>query len=340
MDTVLRILHVGNMGWFQEGIYYYAMDRKIANGLIRLGHNVYNWSHREQVRGLSPFHTTGDFFARKKMNLSLMRTVEQYRPHILFLGHSELVTRQTLVSIRERFPEIRIAQWWVDPLVDVAHIRERMDLLDVFFATSGKSALVKAFGAAYADKLFFFPNISDRSTEVGCAFKNFSPAYDLVFVGRATPDRTDLMNRLKLACPYLRIGHFGHSPETMVFGASYMEVLQQSRMGLSYNRLNDVPFYTSDRLTQLTGNGLLVFSPKVPGLERLFSDEELVYYDDTDALVQKILYFHENPEEGRRIAEQGWKRAHSSYAGERVGRFLLETIFEQPYTEPYEWVDA
>jgi hypothetical protein len=335
--NVFRILHVANFGWFQYSTNYYSMDHKVSNGLIRMGHNVQNWSYREQVRGISPFYTTGDFFARNKMNKNLLMSVEQYRPHLLLLGHSELITKQTLHCIHNKFPEVRIAQWWVDPLDRVEHIRERLDILDAFFATTGKSALLSVFGSQYGKKMFFFPNICDRCIETGVAFESLHSEYDLVFIGRSTPDRISLLANLKSSCRDLVIGHFGYSSDTMRFGYSYMDTLIKSRMGLNYSRSNDIPLYASDRLIHLTGNGLLVFSPRVPNMDHLFYDDEIVYYDNLDNLIEKIKYFHANREEGKKIAMQGWRRAHQSYAAERVGRFMIETIFEIPYSEPYEW---
>jgi glycosyltransferase involved in cell wall biosynthesis len=233
-----------------------------------------------------------------------------------------------------------MAQWWVDPLDTVAHIRDRLDILDAFFATTGKETLQRVFGSLHGEKLFFFPNICDLCVEVGRAFEKSSPAYDLVFIGRSTPDRMALLDHLKAVCRGLVIGHFGHSPETMRFGSAYVETLKEARMGLNYSRFNDIPLYASDRLVHLAGNGLLVFSPRVPKMELLFSQEELVYYEDVGDLVEKIAYYHANEKEGQSIAQRGWMRAHRAYAAERVGQFMLETVFRKPYSEPYEWIGA
>ncbi len=59
-------------------------------------------------------------------------------------------------------------------------------------------------------------------------------------------------------------------------------------MGLNYSRRNDVTLYSSDRIVQLTGNGLLTFSPRIPGFEKLYTEQEVVYFDDQFDLAKKI----------------------------------------------------
>ncbi len=110
-------------------------------------------------------------------------------------------------------------------------------------------------------------------------------------------------------------------------------------MGLNISRRNDVTLYSSDRLTQLTGNGLLTFCPEIPKMELLFSTDEIVYFKDLNDLLSKLIYFHRHPEAGRQIAEQGWQRAHSSYNASRVTQYMLERLFDQPLSSDYEWRD-
>lgn len=59
-------------------------------------------------------------------------------------------------------------------------------------------------------------------------------------------------------------------------------------MGLNYSRKNDVTLYSSDRIVQLTGNGLLTFSPRIPGFDQLYTEQEVVYFDDQFDLAEKF----------------------------------------------------
>lgn len=108
-------------------------------------------------------------------------------------------------------------------------------------------------------------------------------------------------------------------------------------MGLNYSRLNDVCLYSSDRVAQLTGNGLLTLSPRIPGFDILFREHELAYFATTEELIEKVRYYAAHPEEAATVARAGWQRAHEVCAAERVARFMEETIFGKPYSSDYEW---
>ncbi|NNG05215.1 MAG: glycosyltransferase family 1 protein [Inquilinus sp.] len=110
-------------------------------------------------------------------------------------------------------------------------------------------------------------------------------------------------------------------------------------MGLNYSRRNDCYMYSSDRLWQLAGNGLLTVTPRVPGMDRLFTEDEVVYFDSVDDLVDSVHRFHRDGGARRRVAEAGWRRAQQSFDTKRVANYMIETIYRTPFTEPYEWAD-
>ena len=108
-------------------------------------------------------------------------------------------------------------------------------------------------------------------------------------------------------------------------------------MGLNYSRRNDVTLYSSDRIVQLTGNGLLTFSPRIPSFEKLYTEQEVVYFDDQFDLAGKIQFYAAHPEDAKRIAEAGWNKTRASFNGKRITQFMVEVTFDQPLSEAYEW---
>jgi hypothetical protein len=55
-------------------------------------------------------------------------------------------------------------------------------------------------------------------------------------------------------------------------------------MGLNLSRGKPVKYYTSDRISQLIGNGLLTFIDKRTKLERIISSKCAVFYKDLNDL--------------------------------------------------------
>lgn len=343
MNRSLRILHVSNFNYGMYGARFNAsVAPKISDGLIRLGHLVVPFSHRDVARYEAPFRAKR--WGTGKMNQRLIEACINVEPDLICLGHSELVRWETLAEIRERFPSLKIILWYHDALWDthkLGHIHARLPYLDAVFVSTGGEPMhqFKAAGNAVG----FFPPPVDSSIERRRNFQLSDLAIDLLFCGRAnrkdSDDRASFMESLRDRLDGIRFDLNGMFGTPLVFGADYDRKLGASRMALNYSRQNDYYMHSSARLWQLIGNGLLTFTPRVPGMERLFTPEEVIYFDQLDDLVEQVQRFHKDDAARCRVAEAGWRRAHGSYSVERVCRYMIETVYDEPYSEPYEWAD-
>lgn len=339
----LRIVHAAIFNTYKYGTDFYSTDRKITNGLIRNGHFVYDFSYRDICRSESLFRTSK--FGTGKVNEKLRQVCNTIRPDLLLLGHSELINLETLTHLKQHLPGLKIALWFVDALFrtqthSTKHIFERLDGIDVFFATTGGDYL-KTFKTRN-NTVAYIPNISDSAVE---SHKNFTSDLldiDFLYCGRDDGDSerktflSGLFNSLDKKITYEIRGAFGNP---LVFGNDYLQLLSRTRMGLNFSRRNDIYLYSSDRIVQLTGNGILTFSPKVPGMEKIYDDSEIIYFNELNELSDKISFYHANEPERKKVAEKGWKRTHTRYNAARVTRFMLELIWEDRFSENYEWKD-
>jgi len=335
----MRILHVANFNTHKYGTDLYATDRKISAGLTRNGHFVYDFSYRDVCRNESFFRTTK--LGNSKVNQKLLQACETICPELLLLGHSELIEAETLAAIKSQNSSIKIGLWYVDALFHeekMAHVTDRLGSIDVLFATTGGPYLQRYH--TKNTKAAFIPNIVDPAIEFQRAFAAVSYDQDFIFCGRDSGDksRRDYMSKLQEeASKHLRCTFRGCLGNPPISGYHYLDFLGRSKMGLNISRRNDVYLYSSDRIAQLVGNGLLTFCPVVPGMENIFSKEQIIYFHDLGDLLEKIKYYHTHDQACRSIAEQGWHRAHSCYNGERISRYMLELLFDLPFTEDYEW---
>lgn len=337
----MRIVHAAIFNTFKYGDDYYSTDRKISNGLIRNGHFVYDFSYRDICRSENIFKTTK--LGTGKVNTKLIETVRKVKPDLLLLGHSELITTNALQEIRKISPNIKIAMWYIDPLFHkhhTKHIFDRMEVMDAFFPTTG-GELLKEFKTK-TNRVSFLPNISDSSTDILRNHEHPNLHIDFLYCGSdyKEPKRTsflkNLFDGLKTSMRCEIWGSFG---QPFLCAHTYIEKLSQAKMGLNYSRRNDVHLYTSNRIIQLAGNGILTFSPKVPGMECIYNDNEIVYFDDIDDLFEKVKFYYKNDDARKEIAENGWKRTHNSYNSTRITKFMLELIFNEDFSENYEWKD-
>ena len=319
----MKIVHCANFSDLKYGEFFYSIDRKISNGLIRNDHFVFDFSHRDIARNLNIFKTKK--LGARKMNQKLIQCIENIKPDLLLLGHSELITLETIKEIKKLFPEIKIAMWWVDPFVNISHINERLPYLEAFFATTSPEYFSRFF--TNKTNFYYLPNICDNSIEAGVSFTKRYFKHDLIFIGRRDKNRNNLIeNLIKLKDVKFKL--YGDSKDNMIFGEDYLDLLENSKMAINFSRYNDIPLYSSDRIIQLLAQGLLVFSPKIPEFNTLFTEEEVVYFDSFKELNEKINYYNLNDSERIKIAKNGWKRAHKEYNSTKITADIVELIFK------------
>lgn len=322
MNETLKIVHCANFSESKNGAVFYAIDRKISNGLIRNGHFVYDFSYREVAKSLAFFKSKK--LGAKKMNQALIKVIDSIKPDLLLLGHSEIVFNDTLDEIKRIYPDLKIVMWWVDPFDNIDHIHRRIKYLDAFFATTDPLYFDKLFKTKTS--FFYIPNLCDNSIETQKSFENKDHKYDLIFIGRDDENRREFIQKLN-GLKNINYKHFGASRDTLVLGNDFLELLSQSKMAINYSRFNDISLYSSDRIVQLVGQGVLVFTPRIPNFDKLFTEEEVVYFDDFNDLEQKVSYYLKHENERIKVAQAGHKKAHELFNEKIVTYQMLEKIY-------------
>lgn len=333
---MMRVLHVANFGWKSNGVAFYSTDHKITGGLRRMGCHVVDFSYRDIARLRSPLGSKWGGVGA--MNRQLRQAVEQLRPQLLLLGHCELVQPPTLARLRDDFPQMRIARWWVDAFQPhkLPVIEAFTPWLDAFF-TSHSPDFVRAAVKEVPPALAWLPPLCDVAVENRRAWECPQPSSDLFFAGSPWPDRNDLHGQLRRLLPDRRLALYGEAGQRIV-GQDYMEAIGAARSGLNVSIYNDAPFYSSDRLIHLLANGTLVISARVPGLDGLFADEEeLLFFDDVRELPDLLAGWLADDSRRRAVAQRGWQRAHGSFGSERVCRWLLDVATGRELSDDWEW---
>ena len=98
-------------------------------------------------------------------------------------------------------------------------------------------------------------------------------------------------------------------------------------MALNISRGRYQNLYSSDRISSLMGNGLLVFLDKKTGLQKIFKDKkEAVFFKDKKELINKINYYLQNDKERINIARNGCLKYHSKFSNRNVVKFILTEL--------------
>ena len=183
---------------------FYNTGRRINNGLIKLNHKVLTISDRDM---LSKYRSITDLNGAKKLNSKFLETVKIFMPDLILLGHADLIKKSSLFIIKQKYPDIKIAQWFLDRMDEKWKINKRrfldkIEFMDYSFCTTDPNIL--KLNKKY--KVSYIPNPVDQSLDDMHVYENTNPQYDLFFamshgVHRGTlkgkfDDREKLINML------------------------------------------------------------------------------------------------------------------------------------------------
>ena len=333
----MKIVHASNFSLRDNGANYYAMPYKLSNGLTRRGHFVFNYSDRD-VANANIFRIRELGVGRA--NEKLIGVCKEVRPDLLLLGHCTIIKPETVSAIRAAHPGIRIAHWNCDGLFvekNLARLQALAPLVDMSFVTTAGEDLRQV--VVNGGRATFMPNPLDKAIENLRVFER-DAANDLVFLtgfNSYDKEKLEICDAVKARLPDLKFDVRGLYGVPGVWGADVFDVMANAKMGLNISKRNDVYLYSSDRMAQLMGLGILTLIDKRTRFDEIFGPDELVTYDGVDELIAKLNHFRKHDDERRTIAENGWRRAHEIFSETVVARSILDRTFDQPLSQTYAW---
>lgn len=335
----MRILHISYRRLRSYGATRVSWAQKMDFGFIRDNHYVQAFSDRDVAAYESPFGIRELGF--KKANRRLLEVSESFEPDMVVVGHSDIVTSETLREIRRQKPGCVIVHCNCDPLFvpsNVERIARYAGEVDAVFVTSGRKEL-KQFEGLGA-RLYHIPNPVDPSVEVLDNSQKTDLDIDLLFCGNATAhtQRFEMLGRFRQELQgelnFKTYGCFGEPP---VWGRDYDRVLESTRMALNLNRQDKDYWYSSDRMAQLAGNGILFFTHSAPRFDELLPAESAVYFDDEDSLLAAIREFHHDDAKRQHWASRAREFFHREMNSQLYSRFIIEAATEVPFSHDYVW---
>lgn len=348
-NKTLKILHVANFNEKHDGrLYFVSVAHKLSNGLIRLGHSVLNYSDRYIMRIAKG---TFSFSAQKQLNNNLINTIKNYSPNLLLLGHADLIKPETLIEARKIIPNIRIAQWFEDPLIydgpdylkNKNKVLNKMPLIDSTFITTSPDVLNFKVNK---NKMHYLPIPVDQSIETLKIFEKSDQTFDVFFamshgVNRGvlksgkTDNRELFLNNLLQRNPNIKFDFYGLNGKQPIWADDFYKILPKSKMALNLSRGNAVKYYSSNRIASLIGNGVFTLIDKKTQLYDFFNKDELVLYDNLKDLSKKIHYYSKNNSLRKKIAKNAWKKYHKRFNSTVIAKYIINKTFNIHNTNFY-----
>ena len=345
--TILKLIHITNFNERFNGRLHYNTGRRLNNGFIRLGHNVMTISDRDIIHNNKNLM---DVNGKKKLQKHLLNSLKNFKADAIILGHADSVTNETLAEIKDKNKNLKICQWFLDPVgkagpdhfKNTSRIFDKVKYIDASFLTTDPSVLTKKL-----ENSFFIPNPSDESFEILKAYENNSEN-DLFFAmshgvhrgqlkSGKSDDRESFINRLIKKNKNIIFDIYGMNQAQPIWGDDFLNKISKSSMGLNLSRGTPVKYYSSDRLAQLMGNGLLTFIDKKTSLGDFFNKKQAVFYDDIDDLSYKINKFKKDSKNRIIIAKNGRDFYLKKFNSTLVADFILSKTFDYKSKNKFIW---
>ncbi len=342
----IKILHVTNFNVRHNGRLFYNTGRRINNGLLKLGHTVQTLSDRDTV---SQERRIFDIYGSKSLNQKLLELVGNFAPNLIVIGHADVISLDTLYLIKKFYPSVSISQWFLDKMDEKEWLNNKkrfinkLDCIDASFCTTHPSSL-----KLKKKNVFFIPNPVDETFENLNIYSNKIYKYDLFFalshgVHRGTlkkrkkDNREIFLRNLLNINSEIRFNVLGINNNQPIWAENFRRELSKSKMALNLSQGVPLKFYSSDRLAQLVGNGILTFVDIKTKLNKLFSNKEVVFYKDIKDLSKKINFYKNSHAERNRIALAGMKKYHKYMNSTIIASYIINKTLKINKNRKYYW---
>ena len=347
VNKILKIIHITNFNERFDGRLHYNTGKRINNGFIRLGHNVLSISDRDIISNYKSF---ADPYSRITLNNKIIESCKNFNPDIIVIGHADNISVETFDYLKNTNKNLKFAQWFLDPVSKLGpdYINNRKRILKFknfmdssFITTDPKSIDFKI------DNSFYIPNPADKSFET---LKNYetNPENDLFFamshgVHRGILKKGKEDNREKILKKLInkdnkfKFDYYGLNNRQPIWGNNFLNILSNSKMALNLSRGEPVKYYSSDRIAQLMGNGLLTLIDERTSYSDFFTKKELITYKNYSDLVEKIHKYKKNDKERKLIAKNGSKKYLKFFNSTLVAEFILSKTLDFTVKDKFLW---
>jgi hypothetical protein len=259
-----------------------------------------------------------------------------------------------IAYLKDNYKDLKVAQWFLDPLIkngpdyekNKSRILDKIKFTDTNFLTTSPDVL------DFLPKnkpCLFIPNPSDPSFEVLNNYKNNQCSMDVFFalshgVHRGIlkkgkhDERADFVNKLIEKTPNVKFDLYGINNIQPIWADSYLKSIANAKMGINLSRGNPIKYYSSDRITQFVGNGLLTFIHDKTHYNNFFSEDEIIFYNNVSNLSEKIQKFAKDDNLRKKIAKKGKIKYMKFFNSTIVADYIIKNTFGNNYKKnTYLW---
>lgn len=258
----------------------------------------------------------------RKVNEQLVRVASNYCPDLVLVCEGELLECTTLEKIK-RLTGSKLAFWTFD---DLQLIERHLKFAQVFDACFTNSIAAVRIYKDVGIKAYYLPWGCDPSIHVRLPHSKLQPKYvtDVCLLGAFHPKRYIYLHAL----PKVNLGIWGpgwdrlprKDPLRRSWRGSITRLLELVKMysgtkiALNIQRTETTLVATTSRIWEATACGAMLLTERVSGIDLAFEvGKEVVCYENKEDLREKIIFYLDNEEIRRKIAQLGQIRCKKDH---------------------------
>ena len=152
-----------------------------------------------------------------------------------------------------------------------------------------------------------------------------------------TDDRISFLNNLKEKTPNVKFDLYGIDQVQPIWADHYFKTISNAKMGLNLSRGKAIKYYSSDRITQIVGNGLVCLIDEKTEYKNFFNNQEMVFYKNVGDLSEKILRLSNDDKMRKSIAKKGKDKYMKYFNSNLVANYIINKTLGLKNSSKYLW---
>ncbi|MBI2630282.1 glycosyltransferase [Candidatus Pacearchaeota archaeon] len=270
-------------------------------------------------------------YGKRKMNQDLLKTIEKVKPdYILFSMSYDEVFFKTLETIRKKYPNTALLQWFGDDTWRFDDWSRHIVLFFDYILSSEKNehdykkdGINTAHFLNGANQDVFKPMDTEKK-------------YDVTFVGGAIRDRPDFSRFLKQNNINIRVFGMGWEkyPDLKDIYGGYksteecVEIMNQTKINLSYSKTpipEKVDTHVKAKIFEVPACKSFLLMEHFPRVEELFKNSSKLTFKTKEELLEKVRYYLSHEKEREKLTLELYK--------ETMKKFLWDRQFENVFSQ-------
>ena len=150
-------------------------------------------------------------------------------------------------------------------------------------------------------------------------------------------ERAIFINKLISITKNVKFDVYGFNKVQPIWADHYFKTIANSKMGLNLSRGAPIKYYSSDRITQIIGNGLVTLIDEKTLFRDFFSDNEMVFYRNIDDLSEKIIKISNDEKLRRKIGKNGKIKYLKYFNSSLVANYIVDKTLDLKSKNKFIW---